>query len=140
MIMGKWYDIDENNADFNEVVRISGFDLDKKYIGRVIVMYDDDVPAGAGRLLLEKEIFVIDYLYVSENHRKNGIGDLALRMLIRKAFDSLGNAVYTAVPATLFPFFLKLGFKPCDGLLNKNGTDFYPLVCVTDVGGHCGGK
>ena len=137
MIMGKWYDIDENNPDFNAVLKISGCPLDTKYIGRVIVMYSDGEPAGAARLLFEGGKFFIDYIYVCAEHRKRGIGDLALRMLVRKAFDSGSGSVSTKVPAPLMPFFLKLGFTPASGLSNKDGTDLYPLVCVTDVGGSC---
>lgn len=99
-----------------------------------LVVYEDNVPVGTGRLLFKEGKFFADMVCVSHEHRGKNYGDLIVRMIVRKAFDMGAEKTYAKIGKHCKNLFENIGFEEVseeDGeiLMAKTG----------DVGGHCSG-
>lgn len=97
-----------------------------------LVAYNDDAPAGIGRLLFKEGRYFIDNIYVFESQRDKNIADLIIRMLVRKSVDLGSDKVYTYANDTYEQLLKKIGFEKSG---NENGEIL--MVKVGDVGGCC---
>ncbi|HHZ01608.1 MAG TPA: GNAT family N-acetyltransferase [Tissierellia bacterium] len=97
------------------------------------VLYDNDEPAGTGRLLFKEGKYFIDMLCVKEKFRGQNYGDLLIRMLVRKAVTIGATETYAQVGENLIKLFEKSGFKT----VSSNNTVL--MVKEGDVGGSCCG-
>ncbi len=98
-----------------------------------VVVYDDDTAAATGRLILEGSRFVISRVCVLKGFRGKKLGDLAVRMLVRKAFDMGMNEQYAKTLPEAREFFEKLGF-----VVTEEGRAVVEMKHIGDINPACG--
>lgn len=76
-----------------------------------LVVYDDDVPMATGRLLYQ-DSYHIGRIAVRKESRGRHLGDLAVRMLLVKAFNDGAFEVTISAQMHAVPFYERFGFKP----------------------------
>lgn len=68
-------------------------------------------PAGAGRLYIDQgDQFRLDMLGVLREKRRQGLGDLLVRMLLQRALDLNAPQIVLDAPEELTGFFARYGF------------------------------
>ena len=108
-----------------------------------LMVYVDEMPAAVGRIWHNGAGFRIGRLAVKKEYRGQKIGDLALRLLIYKAFSSGAKEINISAQTYIVPLYKKFGFKEQGGeyveagiphVAMKVGADevVYPSAC----GGH----
>ena len=75
-----------------------------------LMVYVDEAPAATGRIWHDGG-FRIGRLAVRKQFRGQNIGDLALRLLIYKAFSTGAEVLNISACSELAPFYKKFGFK-----------------------------
>ncbi|WP_113672962.1 GNAT family N-acetyltransferase [Vallitalea guaymasensis] len=97
--------VNEQNIDYNIV-----FDGEDKEAVHVVV-YEDKNPVGTGRMTIQDNLYLIGRIAVLKEKRGNYYGDLIVRMLIQKAFDTGADfvEVHSQLPAV--NFYKKIGFE-----------------------------
>jgi len=98
-----------------------------------VVVFEDDVPAGTGRLLFKEGNYVIDMLCVLKEFRGNHYGDLIVRMLVRKAVNMGAENTHATVNENCCYLFENVGFEKITAY--ENGESL--MMKIGDVGGHC---
>lgn len=76
-----------------------------------LIVYVDGERAAAGRIWFDGSDFKIGRLAVRKKFRGQKIGDLALRLLIYKAFNSGAEEVKISAQTYIMPLYRKFGFK-----------------------------
>ncbi|MGI5849402.1 MAG: GNAT family N-acetyltransferase [Christensenellales bacterium] len=76
-----------------------------------LMVYVDEVPAATGRIWYDGSDFRIGRLAVRKPFRGQKIGDLALRLLIYKAFSSGAESLNISAQTYIIPLYKKFGFK-----------------------------
>jgi predicted GNAT family N-acyltransferase len=77
-----------------------------------LMVYVDEIPAATGRIWRDGR-FRIGRLAVRKQFRGQKIGDLALRLLVYKAFSSGAKSISAGVQTYIAPLYKKFGFKEC---------------------------
>lgn len=98
-----------------------------------VSVYDDDNPAGTGRLFFKEGKFFIDSVCVLKEYRGKHLGDLIVRMLVRKAVDMGAENTYASVDNSCEHLFENIGFVKIEEY--KSGESL--MMKTGDVGGHC---
>lgn len=104
-----------------------------------LIIYVDEIPAATGRIWHDN-IFRIGRLAVRKRFRGQSIGDLALRLLIYKAFSSGAESISVNAQTYITPLYKKFGFKesgeeftyagrPCVAMNVKKDEAVYPSAC-----------
>jgi predicted GNAT family N-acyltransferase len=75
-----------------------------------LIVYVEESPAATGRIYHDGSHFRIGRLCVLKEYRGQGIGDLALRLLLFKAF-TWANEVYIGAQKYAENFYTKFGFQ-----------------------------
>lgn len=75
-----------------------------------LMAYVDEMPAATGRIWHDGG-FLIGRLAVKKQFRGQHIGDLALRLLIYKAFSSGAETLYVSAPKCTAELYKKFGFS-----------------------------
>lgn len=136
MVQGKWFFYTDELDDVKTVlsgVYGDNFEMgDDDYYGFNIVVYDNGEPVCCGRLNQKNDKFLISRLCTLPNKRRMGFADLALRMLIRKAFDMGATSVTYIVGDKESEYLMRIGFKPIER--TENG---WIMTKFEDVGGCC---
>lgn len=114
MIQGKWFAPGEDLSAGVLPVRMSVFgrggdDLDALSWNALI--YQDGVPAAAGRIWWEDGAYRLGDIGVLETFRGHRLGDLVLRLLLFKAQNHSAKEVRLRCPRNLTGFFSRLGLK-----------------------------
>lgn len=138
MIYTRW--VKSNLDDLHSVFCRTGLEKPVDAVAErtdYIVAYEDDVPAAAGILSRRGDLFYIEQVAVVPEFRGRRYGDLVVRMLIRRAFDSGAKSVYVNTPVETRGFFEKLGFVEIEN--NTGSRDKVTMVRTSDVSGCCGG-
>lgn len=76
-----------------------------------LIVYADEIPAATGRIWHDGKSFRIGRLAVREQFRGQGLGDLALRLLIYKATNSGAETLTAHVQPHALRMFKAFGFK-----------------------------
>ena len=76
-----------------------------------LVVYVDEVPAATGRIWHDGKGFRIGRLAVLKEYRGQRIGDLAVRLLIYKAFGSGAESLDISAQTYIMPLYRKFGFQ-----------------------------
>ncbi len=97
-----------------------------------LVVYEDNVPVGTGRLLFKEGKFFADMVCISEGHRGKNYGDLIVRMIVRKAFDMGAEKTYAKISKQYKKLFENIGFEEVS---EEDGEIL--MMKIGDVGGHC---
>lgn len=141
MISTKWFQGKEESHNYIEIrkkVFNSEFLMKEKITDIYdefafnVVIYEDEIPAGTGRLLFKEGKYFIDKVCVLKEFRGNNYSDLIIRMLIRKAVNIGADKTYAMIQNEYIKKFEKVGFievnKENEGVL---------MMKEGDVGGHC---
>lgn len=98
-----------------------------------VVIYEDEVPAGCGRLLFKEGKYFIDNVCVLKEYRGRHYGDLIVRMLVRRAVNMGAENTCSLVDSNCKYLFEKIGF-----IVSEEYEDGKSLMMKTgDVGGGC---
>ncbi len=98
-----------------------------------VVVYEDDNPAGTGRLLFKEGKYFIDKICVLEEFRSRNYGNLIVRMLVRKAVTIGAEQIYSCIDEKYIGLYEKIGFV-------KSASDELGCIIMVkdgDVGGCC---
>jgi predicted GNAT family N-acyltransferase len=118
-----------------EDIERDGFDEAAQHL----MVYVDEVPAATGRIWNDGT-FRIGRLAVRKQFRGQRIGDLALRLLVYKAFSTGAESIYAGVQDYIVPLCRKFGFRecgkestcagrPCIEMSVKKDEVVYPSAC-----------
>lgn len=104
-----------------------------------IVIYDGEKAVATGRLVLENKEYIIGRIAVIKKERRNGYGDLVVRILIRKAFDLGADKVIVHAQIGAMKFYEKIGFVASSEEYIEDGTGIphIDMIKNEDVNGHC---
>lgn len=105
-----------------------------------LMVYVDEIPAATGRIWHDGNSFRIGRLAVLREFRGQKIGDLALRLLIYKAFSSGAEELNISAQTYVRGFYEKFGFRaegeeymeagiPHIAMRVKKGEVVYPSSC-----------
>ncbi len=103
-----------------------------------MLVFDGYTPIGTGRVMLDGEKAVIGRLAVLKDFRREGIGDLIVRLLIRKAFDSGAKTQSLHAMTYCVDFYKKVGFEVISDEYLEVGIPHVTMERHGDVFG-CGG-
>lgn len=76
-----------------------------------LMVYVDEAPAATGRIWHDGSAFCIGRLAVRKQFRGQGLGDLALRLLLYKAFNSGAGEVFVNAQVYIKALYAKFGFR-----------------------------
>jgi len=143
MISTKWFQgkssltdvLDIRKKVFLDEMKISDILLSDFYddFAFNIVVYENNLPVGTGRLLFKDGKYFIDMVCVIKEFRGNNYGDLVVRMLVRKAVDLGAENTYAIANEHCNQLFNNIGFVKIDDYGNNESL----MKKVGDVGGHC---
>lgn len=102
-----------------------------------VLAYEDEVAVGCGRLLFNDGKYFIDNVCVIKKYRRRHMGNLIVRMLVRKAINLGAEKTYARVDEGSKSLFESIGFTIDNSYYNKD-EKLYLMVKNGDVGGHCG--
>ena len=77
-----------------------------------LMIYAQEEPAATGRIWHDGKGFRIGRLAVRKKFRGQKLGDLAVRLLLYKAFNSGAETVNINAQVYIMPLYEKFGFKP----------------------------
>lgn len=97
-----------------------------------LMVYVDEAPAATGRIWHDGKGFRIGRLAVRKEYRGQGIGDLALRLLLYKAFNSGAETLNVNAQTYLSAFYKKFGFKECGEEFIDAGRPHIPMSVGKD--------
>ena len=116
-----------------EEIEIDGTDADAYHL----VLYEDGKPIATGRFLRIDNVYVIGRVAVLEESRGQKIGDLLMRVIIRRAFDFGASEQYVHAQESARGFYEKLGFTAYGESYYEAGIPHISMKHIGDVGG-CG--
>ena len=114
MVQGKWFAPGEDLSAGVLPVRQAVFgrgadDLDAASWN--VLVFEDSVPAAAGRIWWQDGAFRLGDLGVLEDRRGRRLGDLVLRLLLFKAQSHSAREVRLSCPRDVAGFFTRLGLR-----------------------------
>jgi len=95
-----------NEQNISEDLEFDGLDGQALHL----VIYSDEQPAATGRIWHDGD-FHIGRLAVLKRFRRQKLGDLALRLLLYKAFSSGAENIIISAQTYITHFYKKFGFK-----------------------------
>ncbi len=117
MISTEWMSFNEHsNYILKSVYGIEDFDNNNIYL----VAFEGEKPAATAAFTLFKDGIKIFNLAVLEEFRNQGIGDLILRLMIRRGFDMGFDSQYAFVPEKHLEYCKKLKFTETGESENNN--------------------
>lgn len=81
----------------------------KDFKAQHVIIYNDEKAVATGRLSIDK-VYTIGRVAVLKEERRNGYGDLVVRMLVRRAFDLGANKVMIHAQKKAVKFYETIGF------------------------------
>lgn len=104
-----------------------------------VVAYEDEVAVSCGRLLFNDGKYFIDNVCVIKKYRRRHLGDLVVRMLVRKAINLGAEKIYAMVNEESRALFECIGFTIDSAYHHSDENEkLYLMVKTGDVCGHCG--
>lgn len=97
-----------------------------------IVVYDNQKAIATGRLIFENGEYIIGRVAVLKEHRKNGYGNLIVKMLIRKAFELGAKKIKIHAQINAKKFYETLGFKAIGEKYIEAGTEIEHIDMIVD--------
>jgi predicted GNAT family N-acyltransferase len=97
-----------------------------------LIVYVDEIPAATGRIWHDGSVFRIGRLAVRKRFRGQRIGDLALRLLLYKAFNSGAEELFVNAQVYIKDMYKKFGFKECGGEFVDAGLPHIPMSLKKD--------
>ena len=118
--------VDEQGCSEDE--EFDGFDEHALHL----VIYVDEAPAACGRIWHGGSGFRIGRLAVKKQFRRQKLGDLALRLLLYKAFNSGAETVSINAQTYIMPLYEKFGFKAYGEEFMDAGRPHYSMSVSKD--------
>ena len=102
-----------------------------------LVRDENDAPSGCGRLFLDEDgRFTLDRVFVLPASRRQGLGDLLMRMLLFRAQELGAPEVRLASPPEAVAFFARYGLRP-EGVPENGLRPMRALAGQIDIEGSC---
>lgn len=98
-----------------------------------LLIYEDDILAGSGKLILIDGKYFVENVSVKEEFRGKTYGELAVRMLVRRAVNLGAKETFAKVNKSITNMFEKIGFEKQE----ETEKGDYLMCMVGDVHGHC---
>ena len=76
-----------------------------------VVVYEDNLPVGTGRLIEINGEYLIGRIAVLKEHRGKKYGDLIVRVLVNQGFKKGAERIVLHSQLTALAFYEKIGFK-----------------------------
>lgn len=121
MITGKWIRGIDDISDAKRVrtrvfVEEQGFAEEIEFdrydqIAWHAVLYDEGEPVATGRLYISEGLYRLGRICVNKDRRGQYLGDLLIRMLLKKAVDMRADAVWLDAQTRVKGFYEKFGFR-----------------------------
>ena len=105
-----------------------GFDADALHLA----VYVDEDPAASGRIWHDGSRFMIGRIAVRKKYRGQKLGDLAVRLLLFKAFNSGAQTVGIEAQTYIMPLYEKFGFKAHGEEFTKAGRPHFAMSVGKD--------
>ena len=102
-----------------------------------LLVYYNNLPAATGRIWIKNDKFTLGRIAVLKEFRGKRLGDLVVRLLIRKAFDTGGKQQWVHAQVPVQGFYEKLGFIPCGDIYEEAGIPHITMVHEGDIFGKC---
>lgn len=102
-----------------------------------LVVYDDDQPVATGRLIKDKENYLMGRIAVLKEFRGQKLGDFVVRVMLRRAFDEGAKEIHIHAQLQVQGFYEKLGFKAYGDVYQEAGIDHINMVCKEECSGGC---
>ena len=102
----------------------------------VLVSYGG-TPAATGRLLVMADQFSIGRVAVLPQFRGKRLGDLAMRLLMRTAYDMGGQQQWIHAQTSVQGFYEKLGFVAHGDIYEEAGIPHITMMHEGDITGKC---
>ena len=140
--------INENDLKEVRAIRHTVFNVEQKIPEEIendgydssavhVLTYMNGIPAATGRLLILNDEFTIGRIAVLKEYRKNRLGDLVVRLLIRAAFDMGGERQIVHAQLPVQGFYEKLGFTPKGEVYDEAGIPHITMTREGDIFGKC---
>ena len=137
MVQGRWFPMGSDISvplRLREEIFSKGRDTLDDACWQVIV-FNGDEPVGCARLWWQDGAFQVGDLGVLEAYRRQGYGDLLIRLCLFKALTHSGREIALVSPAETVGFFRKYGFS-----VDGEGEAVPMHIMADDVElGHCPG-
>ncbi|MEF9989043.1 MAG: GNAT family N-acetyltransferase [Christensenellaceae bacterium] len=114
---------------FEDCEEIDEFDAQAMHV----VVYDEGVPIGTGRVYHDGKTFRIGRICVLKEKRKQGVGDLIMRVLLIKAFEFQPSEVRLDAQKRVMAFYENFGFAVCGEELLDGGIVHVPMSVNKDT-------
>lgn len=102
-----------------------------------LLMLDGGEPAATARLYEQGGHWHIGRVAVLREHRGRGIGEIAMRILMKKAHQLGAAEVYVGAQRQAEGFYSRLGFIPCGPGYDEEGVPHVPMKAAVDSGCCC---
>ena len=103
-------------------------------LAQQVVVYRAGIPVGTARLWWRDGSFWAGDIAVLPEERRNGYGDLLVRLLTYKAVTHHARQLSLTCPASLATFFARYGFQPL-----QQGDPMTMLLDTATLSGGCAG-
>jgi len=117
----------------SQAIERDGFDASAIHL----LVSVDDKPAATGRLLVNADEYVIGRVAVLQKYRGKGLGDLAVRLLIRCAYNMGGETQTVHSQLQVREFYEKLGFSAQGEVYQEAGIAHITMLRHGDIFGSC---
>lgn len=98
-----------------------------------LVIYENNALAGTGKLVFVDGKYFVENVNIKEEFRRKSYGELAVRMLVRRAVNMGAEKTYARIDKSIVKLFEKIGFYKQEETDNGD----YLMCMEGDVGGHC---
>lgn len=102
-----------------------------------LLVYDNKKPVATGRIIIVDDVCLLGRIAVLKDYRKQGFGDLVVRMLIRKAYEMSFERQEIHAQIQAVGFYEKLGFVPFGEEFMEAGIPHTMMYHEGDVQGCC---
>ncbi len=97
-------------------------------IAHHIVVYQDGIPVGTGRVFEQDGRYYLGRIAVLKEYRKQHIGSLIVNLLLQKAFELGAREVHIHAQTSALEFYKKLGFIPYGEPYDEAGIEHVSMV------------
>lgn len=103
------------------------------------LLFEDDVPAATARLVICDKRYKIGRIAVLKEFRGKGYGDVIVRTMLLKAFDSNAEEVFVDAQNYAVPFYEKIGFEVIGAQITDRGLPHIPMkITEMQISTGCG--
>jgi predicted GNAT family N-acyltransferase len=122
-----------NEKGIDAEMELDGTDDDSFHV----VAYDNDRPIGTARMRVVDGKLMIGRVAVLKSERSRGIGNLLMRVIMRRAFEAGHNRQYLHAISAVRGFYEKLGFSVLGEEFMEAGICHVNMTHEGDVSGNC---